>query len=173
MSAGRRGLGSGGTPRRHGSQLGHGGRDHPAAGRRHHNGGIQPQLLSRQLQRPRQAARPARGPEPQPGWAAAGAAEAEAAPHPLHSGAAQRAGEELRQDPLPGHLHARRAGTAHRPHRVPSAGMSSRPRIVPALAAPDGLFVRFTDGRWRGQARRERVGGCFQACSAVGEDIYP
>lgn len=136
MPAGRGGLGSGGSPGRHGPELGHGGRDHPAAGGGHHHGGIQSQLLGRQRQRRRQAARPAGRPEPQPGGTAAGPAEAEAAPHPLHAGAAQRAGEELRQDPLPGHLHAGGAGLAHRPHRVPGAGMCGRPRAAPAPAGP-------------------------------------
>lgn len=177
MSAGRRGLGSGGTPGRHGPQLGHRGRDHPAAGGGHHHGGIQPQLLSRQRQRPRQAARPAGRPEPQPGWAAAGAAEAEAAPHPLHTGAAQRAGEELRQDPLPGHLHAGRAGLAHRPHRVPGAGMSSRLRAVPAPAAPAGPFPGLADGgtagRRRGQSPRGGRVGAPRPQPGGGEENPP
>ncbi|KAL6470825.1 hypothetical protein MHYP_G00219440 [Metynnis hypsauchen] len=39
----------------------------------------------------------------------------------LHPGAAQRARAQLRQDALPGHLHARGARAAHRPHGVPRA----------------------------------------------------
>ena len=48
--------------------------------------------------------------------------ETEAAPDPLHPGAAQRAGEELRQNALPRHLHAGGAGSEDRPDGVPSAG---------------------------------------------------
>lgn len=48
--------------------------------------------------------------------------EAEAAPDPLHPGAAQRAGEELRQNALPGHLHAGGAGAEDRADGVQSAG---------------------------------------------------
>ncbi|CAG05257.1 unnamed protein product [Tetraodon nigroviridis] len=54
-------------------------------------------------------------------------AETEAAPDPLHPGAAQRAGEELRQDALPGHLHAGGAGAEDRADGVQSAGLVPEP----------------------------------------------
>lgn len=48
--------------------------------------------------------------------------QAEATPHTLHAGAAERAGALLQQDTLPGHLYARGDRNAHWPHRVPRSG---------------------------------------------------
>lgn len=49
-------------------------------------------------------------------------AETEAAQDAFHAGAAQRAGAQLRKNPLPWHLHEGRAGTEDRPHWVQSSG---------------------------------------------------
>lgn len=118
---GRRRFGARRPPGGPGAQLGRGGRGHAATRRGHHHGGFDAERAVRERQRPRQAARAAA--EPQPGRTAAGPAEAKTAPDALYPGSAQRAGAQLRQDPLPGHLHARGAGSAHRPHRVASPGM--------------------------------------------------
>lgn len=136
MPPGRRRSRAGRPPGRPGAQLGLGGRGHAAARRGHHHGGLHAQLAGRRRQGPGQAAGPARRAEPQPGRAAAGPAEAEAPPDALHTGAAQRAGAELRQDALPGHLHARGAGPAHRPHRVQGAGMPSSPPVTHPFIPP-------------------------------------
>lgn len=50
-------------------------------------------------------------------------AEAEADPHHVHQLAAERVGASFRRDSLPGHLHARGAGSKNRSNRSKSAGL--------------------------------------------------
>lgn len=53
--------------------------------------------------------------------------QAAAHPHQLHGLAAGGAGEGLQREPLPRRVHARGAGAAPRPGRVPSSGKDPRP----------------------------------------------
>ncbi|XP_077388381.1 paired like homeobox 2Bb isoform X2 [Festucalex cinctus] len=63
-------------------------------------------------------------------------AQAEAHPDHLHQRATEGAGEGLRRDPLPGHLHARGAGAQDRPDRSQSAGLVPEPTCqVPQAGA--------------------------------------
>ncbi len=98
------------------------GRGHDAPGRWYHQRrGIQPRAGQRQ--RAGEAAAAAEQ-QPEPVWSAADP-ETEAAPDALHPGAAQRAGEELRQNALSRYLHAGGTGAEDRSDGVQSAGRTA------------------------------------------------
>ncbi|XP_061623648.1 uncharacterized protein LOC133475182 isoform X4 [Phyllopteryx taeniolatus] len=133
VSAGRRGAGPGPSGR-HGPRFGLRGGSHPPARRGHHHRGIQLGRYDGERERTGEAAAAAAAAATAATTAApaelrrAGqSAETEAPPDPLHAGAAQRAGAQLRQDALPGHLHEGGTGAQDRPDRVQSSGLVPEP----------------------------------------------
>jgi len=71
--------------------------------------------------------------------------EAEAPSNPIHPGSAERVGEVLLEDALPGHLHERGVGHEDRPHRIQSSGRKNKILIHSKLVAnPITLFSLFS-----------------------------
>lgn len=107
-----------GASGRHGPWFGLCRGNHAPAGRRHHHRGVQLRRHAGEREGAGEAAAAAAAelrPDGQP-------AETEAAQDAFHPGAAQRAGAQLRKNPLSWHLHEGRAGAEDRPHRVQSPG---------------------------------------------------
>ena len=122
VPAGRWGAGPG-APGRHGPWFRLGGGNHSPAGRRHRLSRIQLGRHGGERQGAGEAA--AAAAELQ---SVRQSAETEAAPDALHAGAAERAGAQLRQNPLPWHLHEGGTGAEDRPHRVQSSGTGTSAR---------------------------------------------